>query len=128
MTTILVVEAEESLRALLRRALARLGRQVMLAPDAVSALALFQHSEEPIDLIISEERLPGMSGSSLAEELRSRDPSIPILLVSGNFARPPGEFPELEKPFTFGQLEHRITEMLAAARLPAGRPTAGGRV
>ena len=119
-TAILVVEASAIVRSMLRRALERRHHHVLVATDAVSALALFQHAEEPIGLVISEEHLSGMSGTHLADELRRRDPTIPILLVGSDFEGTPHEYPELGKPFTLAMLEQRIEEVLAAT---PGRPS-----
>jgi CheY-like chemotaxis protein len=112
---ILVVEANAIVRTMLRRALERRDHHVLLATNAESALALFEHSEEPISLVISEQRLSGMNGGRLADELRRRDPTIPILLVGSGFDGPPGDYPELDKPFTIDALEHRIAEVLTAS-------------
>jgi CheY-like chemotaxis protein len=114
-TAILVVEANAIVRTMLRRALERRDHHVLAATNAESALALFEHSEEPIGLVISEQRLTGMNGGRLADELRRRDPTIPILLVGSGFDGPPGDYPELDKPFTPDALEQRIAEVLAAA-------------
>lgn len=114
-TAILVVEANAIVRTMLRRALERRDHHVLLATNAESALALFEHSEEPIGLVISEQRLSGMNGGRLADELRRRDPMIPILLVGSGIDGPPGDYPELDKPFTLDALEQRIAEVLTAA-------------
>lgn len=124
-TAILVVEASAIARAILRRALERHDHHVLLATNAESALALFENSEEPIGLVISEQRLSGMSGSRLADELRRRDPTIPILLVSSGFDGQPGDYPELDKPFTLEALEQRIAEVLTAASADRPRSRVG---
>jgi CheY-like chemotaxis protein len=110
-TAILVVEANAIVRTMLRRALERRDYHVLLATNAESALALFEHSEEPIGLVISEQPLSGMNGGRLADELRRRDPTIPILLV-GSGLDGPGDYPEVDKPFTRDVLERRIAEVL----------------
>jgi DNA-binding NtrC family response regulator len=118
--TVLVVDDDEMLRNLLCRMLERLDRRVLLAANAESALALFQHSEERIDLVISDARLSGMNGLMLAEELRLRDSAVAILLLSGSFDEPTGDFPELDKPFTLEALRERIDEILEPAPQRAG--------
>jgi CheY-like chemotaxis protein len=116
-TTVLVVEDNQTVRTLLRRALERSEKRVLVATNARSALAIFDHFDEPVDLVVADVQLPGgMNGIQLAEEIRERDPRIGILLVSGSFDDPPGEFPELSKPFTLESLEQRIREVLVAAR------------
>ena len=110
--TVLLVDDEEMVRTLLRRMLERLGHHVLQASNAESALALFGHADEPIGLVISDVRLPGMSGVCLAEQLRALDASLAILLVSGAFESESGEFAKLDKPFTFEKLECRIGEVL----------------
>ena len=120
-TAILVVESNAIVRTMLRRALERRNQEVLVAANAESALALFQHAEEPIGLVISEQQLSGMNGTALADELRRRDPNIPILLVGSGFAGTPGEYPELDKPFTPATLEQGINDAVAGA--PGERPT-----
>ncbi|NUT54642.1 MAG: response regulator [Thermoleophilia bacterium] len=112
-TVILVVEANAIVRAMLRRALQRHGHRVLVAANAESAVALFEHADEPIGLVITEQRLSGMDGSHLADELRRRDPTVPILLVATTFDGPSSGYPQLEKPFTLEKLEQRIAEVLA---------------
>jgi CheY-like chemotaxis protein len=120
-TAILVVEANAVVRSMLRRALDRHGHHVVAAANAESALALFEHSEEPIGLVISEQHLSGMTGTTLADELRRRDPTVPILLVGSAFDDTVGAYPQLDKPFTLAGLEQRISDVLGAASVPAPR-------
>lgn len=121
-TAILVVEADAIVRTMLRRALERQHHHVLVAANAESALALFEHSDEPIGLVISEQQLSGMSGTTLADELRRRNPTIPILLVGSDLESTPGEYPTLDKPFTLDALEQRIAEVLTTASPHRTRP------
>jgi two-component system, cell cycle sensor histidine kinase and response regulator CckA len=111
-TAILVVEANAIVRSMLRRALERRHHHVLVTADAASALALFEHADEPISLVISEQHLSGMNGTSLADELRRLDPTIRILLVGSDFEHTLHEYPELDKPFTLTALEARIEAVL----------------
>ena len=110
---------------MLRRALERRNHHVLVAANAESALALVQHTEEPIGLVISEKQLSGISGIALAGQLRRHDPNLPVLLVGTGFADMPGEYPELDKPFTLEKLDQRIKDAIAAA--PGERPTLSAR-
>ena len=110
--TVLVVDSDEMLRQLLRRALERLERRVLVAADLGSGLALLDHAEERIDLVVADV-LPGEDGDEIAARIRRHDPDVAVLLISTG-VNEPGETPELEKPFTPAQLEQRIQGLLAA--------------
>jgi YesN/AraC family two-component response regulator len=53
---------------------------VELAPDAAVALALLE--AEPFDVVISDERMPGLSGSELAAEVAERHPATRVVLLT----------------------------------------------
>ena len=111
--TVLLVEHTPLYRGLLRRALQQPGRTVLIAVDVPSGLALLEHAEEPIDLVIADVA-PGEDGDEVAAAFRERFPGIAVLLLSsGGIA--PFEAPELGKPFTRVQLEQRIGEVAAVA-------------
>src|SRR6185295_7068594 len=81
-STVLLVEDDEMLRRMLARALAETGVQVLLAGNGEEALS--QVRERPsIDLAVTDISMPVMNGFEFAQALRTLDPSIPILFMTG---------------------------------------------
>jgi two-component system cell cycle sensor histidine kinase/response regulator CckA len=115
--TVLVVEDEEAVRSLMQTALAHAGYRVLLAADGVEALKLIDSHSGPLDLMITDLAMPGMSGTELAVKVKDRLPSTGILYVSGyaEDLRQSGKIEEsafLQKPFTPQALARRVREML----------------
>ncbi len=81
--SILVVDDEENIRSVCRRALEDAGHRVLLAPSGERALELL----EGIDLVLMDISMPGMTGVQLAQEARVRRPSLPMLAMTG-YAEP----------------------------------------
>jgi CheY-like chemotaxis protein len=82
-TSVLVVDDDPDQRALVGEVLDELGCNVELAPDAGVALALLDDPDHGIDLVISDELMPGMSGVELAAELSKRHPEVRAILLTG---------------------------------------------
>jgi CheY-like chemotaxis protein len=78
---VLVVDDEEVGRTVLGAALEEMGCKVYLAPDADAALVIATGT--PLDLVIADERMPGVSGSQLAAELHRRQPDLRVALLTG---------------------------------------------
>jgi two-component system cell cycle sensor histidine kinase/response regulator CckA len=81
--TVLVVEDDANVRALLENLLQRGGYAVMAAGNGSEALALLQGRPGSIDLLVADLVMPGMNGRELAEKLRSAQPGVKILFISG---------------------------------------------
>jgi two-component system, cell cycle sensor histidine kinase and response regulator CckA len=81
--TVLLVEDEQSVRALASRVLARGGYTVLVADGGTAALALAAQYEGCIDLLMTDVVMPGMSGRELAERLVPTRPGIRVLFASG---------------------------------------------
>jgi PAS domain S-box-containing protein len=120
--TILVVEDESGVRALIQRVLSSRGYRVLLASTPSEALAIGQSYEEPIHLVISDVVLPEMSGPMLVEQLILNRPHIRVLYVSGyteHAVAHRGVFgpraPFLPKPFTAATLLQKIRKLLVDA-------------
>ncbi len=121
--TILLVEDEEGLRALNARGLASRGYTVLEAGNGVEAIDLLEKSDARVDLVVSDVVMPEMDGPTMARELRTRNPGLKIIFVSG-YAEDAfqkhlpdaekGQFAFLPKPFTLKQLVAAVKETLAA--------------
>lgn len=79
---ILVVDDEPDERTAVAEAFAALGCVVHDAADADQALAVL--SEEPIDLVVSDQVMPGISGVELAAEIARRHPDVHVALLTGH--------------------------------------------
>jgi len=79
--TILLVDDEEVARQMLVEVLTHQGYTVLDAGRSAAALALAEKA--PIDLLVTDMSMPGMSGWDLAKSLRSRCPGLPVLFMSG---------------------------------------------
>jgi len=120
--TILLVEDEELVRALATEALKSRGYRVLVAAGGPSALA-YADSSAPIDLLISDVVLPGMSGPDVCAAVIERRPRTPVLFISGYTDRSlfhrgliGPETPYLQKPFTAIELLERVRQLLDAGK------------
>ena len=116
---VLLVEDELEVRQFAVRALKRQGYQVLEAADGVEALDLMAANEGMIDIVVSDVVMPEMDGPTLFKELRTRNPSLKVIFVSGYpneaFRETMGsdDFAFLPKPFSLPQLAAKVKEELA---------------
>ncbi len=82
MADILLVEDEEVLRRSLVKALERESHEVRAAETAESALALIEHG--PPDLLITDQRLPGMAGHELLLAVKAAHPHVGVVLITAH--------------------------------------------
>jgi PAS domain S-box-containing protein len=80
---VLVVDDEALLVTLMTDTLSDLGYRPFGYTSSAAALAAFRGRPEDFDVIITDERMPGLSGTALVREVRGLRPDIPILLASG---------------------------------------------
>ena len=118
--TILLVENEPALRELMRRFLEGSGYRVVSAANGDEAIAAGARHSTPIDLLLTDVVMPGMSGFALANRIAELRAETKILYVSG-YA---GDYemiknglndskrPYLLKPFTQNALLQKIVEVL----------------
>jgi len=93
-----------------------LGHQVIGASSGLHALDIIR-SEQPIDLMMTDHVMPGMTGIELAAASREVRPSLPILLATGYAELPEGaqlDLPRLAKPYHQDQLRDRLDQLLGA--------------
>ena len=124
--TVLLVEDEEGLRALLRTMLQRTGYTVLVAAGSDGAVDICRRHEGPIHLLLTDMVMPRMSGRELAEHLTPSHPEIRVLYMSGytddaiaHHGLSYGGTALLQKPFTADTLAGKVREVLDAS----GEPT-----
>jgi CheY-like chemotaxis protein len=119
--TILIVEDEAPLRELARELLEANGYKVIEAERGEKAIHLVEHSQTPIDLLLTDVVMPGIGGRQLAKRLLELRPGLHVLYMSGytdDVISNRGVLPEntllLPKPFTRAILLRRVREALNA--------------
>ena len=80
---ILFVDDEQMLVDIGRQALERLGYAVVCRTSPIEALELFKAKPNHFDLVITDQTMPGMSGDSLAKEVMSIRPGLPVIICTG---------------------------------------------
>jgi signal transduction histidine kinase len=114
--TILVVEDDESVRALVRTALSARGYTVFEAGNAAEAVMFRRRYTGTVHLLLTDVVLPEVSGRELAGRLASLDPALKVLFMSGytemgiNMEAPNVAF--IQKPFTPQSLGRAVREAL----------------
>lgn len=117
--TLLIVEDDDSVRALTRTVLRGHSYDVIEAVDADDALRWVEENDKPIHLLVTDVIMPGMSGRELAERLTVLRPELKVLYVSGytddavvRHGLLEAEVSFLQKPFTPSGLARKVREIL----------------
>jgi PAS domain S-box-containing protein len=117
--TILLVEDEKSLRELARELLEANGYHVIEAEHGEKAIQLVENSQIPIDLLLTDVVMPGMTGKQLAKRLLELRPELHVLYMSGytddvinTRGVLMGDTLLVAKPFTRALLLRRVREAL----------------
>ena len=117
--TVLLVEDEDTVRALAKNVLEACGYNVLEAANGQDALALAERHEGPIQLLVSDVVMPHLGGRNLADRLLALRPKAKVLFLSGytndavlrhGVVEP--EFAFLQKPFSTGALAQKVREVL----------------
>jgi PAS domain S-box-containing protein len=121
--TVLLVEDEEQVRAVVLAVLRRYGYRVLPAADTHDAIALCDRHPGPIDLLLTDVVMPQMSGPELAKLVAGSRPNMKILYMSGytddSIARHgviDTSVAYLQKPFTPVSLATKVREALEDGR------------
>jgi CheY-like chemotaxis protein len=115
------VEDEASLRDIAKDLLEASGYTVVAAASGAEALALAEHpATGPIQLLLTDVVMPGMSGPVLARKIRARWPDVNVLYMSGYSHEAVQKHGPLEagtrilaKPFSLNTLVRSVEEALA---------------
>ena len=117
--TVLLVEDEESLRRLGKRILSAEGYTVLTASDGTEALRELERHGKPVDILLTDVVMPGMSGRELAREIARRKMAGRTIYMSGytddtivkhGVLEPGVAF--IYKPYTVGGLSAKLREVL----------------
>lgn len=125
MSRILIVDDEDSMRALVARAIGMDGHETVTASDGGEALELLVAEAGTFDLLLTDIKMPVMDGIALALAAARDFPSLTILLMTG-FADQRERASNLEaiihdvitKPFSVADIRTAVADALAA-RHPA---------
>ena len=123
---VMVIDDEETLVKLAVETLTELGYSGVGFTSSAKAIDAFLADPEQFDAVITDESMPGASGSEIIRKMRALRPSLPILLVSGYLsapvierAREAGASEVLKKPLPARQLQIALERVLSSANRPA---------
>ncbi|MEM7751710.1 MAG: ATP-binding protein, partial [Pseudomonadota bacterium] len=116
---VLVVEDEDAVRIFATEALRRQGYEVLQASDGLEALDVMEENNHEVDIVVSDVKMPEMDGPTLFKELRSHNPELKFVFVSGYtddaFTKTldaDAEYTFLPKPYTLAQIAEVVKTQL----------------
>ncbi|HET9452568.1 MAG TPA: sigma-54 dependent transcriptional regulator, partial [Aggregicoccus sp.] len=125
--TVLVVDDDVAVAKVLGALLSQAGLRVHLAPSGAAGLELL--AQHPIDVVVSDVRMPGMGGMELLAEVQRSWPEVPVLLLTAHGTVPlaveamkAGAADFVLKPFDRDELLFSVRKALARAERQAEGP------
>lgn len=115
---IIIADDDDGIRAVVARVVVRLYANVYVSAVRDGADALMVYGQRGADLVITNNDMPHLNGLDLVHILRSRQVTIPIVMISGDVgieqqALATGVTEFLAKPFSVTQLAQVLTRLLA---------------
>ena len=117
--TILVVDDEATLRALLKRALSDVGYRVLTASNGSEAVEIFRMCSAQVGLVVLDMVMPGMSGKRTFEALREIRPDVRVFIASGYSEQgdareilDAGALGFIQKPFHLSEILKKVRSTL----------------
>ncbi len=118
---VLVIDDDEPLARLLAHTLSGLGYVPVQFVSAADALTAFKAHPERFDAVVTDERMPGLSGGELIRAMRLVRAALPVVLVSGNMgsdfverAREAGADAVLRKPLVRAELAQAMAQAIVS--------------
>jgi len=120
--SVLFIDDDPKASELFRRYVAREPFQCRVYQDPLEALEYFRR--EGADLIITDQRMPGLSGTELLAEVRDQDPEVPVIIITGHGdvdtaveALRRGATDFVKKPYDMDELLVLVEKALESGRL-----------
>jgi len=119
---LLLVEDEDTVRAVAERALVRAGYTVTAVADGEEGLAAIANGNTEFDLIVSDVVMPTMDGPAMARAIRKVKPDVPFLFMSGYAEEQLRSEIDIDnmhfipKPFSVQQINAKVSEVLSEQR------------
>ncbi|MEM1250115.1 MAG: response regulator [Acidobacteriota bacterium] len=113
---VFIVEDEPAVRDLVQSSLEAKGYRVHVAPDAETAVRALEASSSPVDLLVTDVLLPGMSGPELAQKVQKNQPDLEVVFMSGYTQDALGRANILDGNVRFLQKPFAIDVLLDAVR------------
>ncbi|WP_207456551.1 response regulator [Azospirillum sp. SYSU D00513] len=114
---ILIAEDEDLVALALADLLQNQGYRVTVAHNGKQALEA--EEREPVDILLTDMRMPVMDGRELIRHVRQRRPDLPVVVMTGYSENIPreeaGRLAVLRKPFPLGKLGHVLQTLLPGA-------------
>jgi two-component system, cell cycle sensor histidine kinase and response regulator CckA len=115
--TILVVEDEPTLRALVRKVLEKVGFAVIEASSGVAALELFGKTKPHVDLLLTDMVMPdGISGLQLAVKLKLQNPGLKVIYTTGYSSELMGKEFQINEGVNFLQKPYPPQKLIQTVR------------
>jgi nitrogen-specific signal transduction histidine kinase len=115
--TILAVDDDQLVLVNTVALLEDLGHEVLMAASGGEALEILAQTPA-VDIVVTDQAMPNMTGIELSERLRGASPNLPILIVTGYAEIPPGpgqDLPRLAKPFSQDELSAAVEAAVAGS-------------
>jgi YesN/AraC family two-component response regulator len=96
-----------------------LGHTALPASSASEAFEIIRREVSSVDLIITDQIMPNMTGVQLADAVLNEWPDLPVILASGYAEVAPSvriDLPRLSKPFSQGELADELARILPATQ------------
>ncbi len=123
---ILLAEDEPTIAVTLADDLMDAGHEVIHAADTAAALTVLQQDQEPVEVVITDVRMPGEGGMLVLERSMERDPARPVLLITGYAtvdhaveAMRSGAVDYIQKPFRNEAIVRRVETLARVQTLEA---------
>jgi len=128
--TVLLVDDEVEFRDLLAKRLSKRKLRVVTAGDGAEALALL--ASTPVDVVVLDVRMPGMSGTDVLREIKARQPTVEVVMLTGHAqldvalaGMELGAFDYLLKPVDLDALLYRLQDAYRKKHLREAGGSAG---